>query len=321
MLNSTRRQFLASSAGVAALGLTGSLAFAPAAQAADLRKKGHYTYKIGDIEVTSIYDGIWENQLFDIISPGNPANVIKSNLKEAGHSDKFIPIEYAFTVVKTGGRIILIDAGTGDQLQPTAGLASRGGLEAAGISPRDVDMVLISHMHPDHIYGLMEKDTNARVYPNAEILVSETDYNYWTDASLLSTLPEFRRDLAKRIQATFPTWKNVSRFSGEKEVAPGVRAVKSFGHSPGHMSYHLSSGNDQLLLLGDAIIVPALFLRNLDWQLAFDADRDQASATRKAIVAQVIADDVMISGYHFGFPNSGKIKKDEGSHIFIPTTI
>lgn len=321
MIKTTRREFLASSAGVAALGLTGQFAFLPSAQAADVRKKGHYSYKIGDIEVISIYDGVWQNDGFGNLAVDITEDEVKGALTKAGLSTDYIPIEFAFTVVKTGGKTILLDAGTGGQLAPTAGLAAKGGLEAAGITPDNVDSILLSHMHPDHIFGLMEKDTNAQVYPNAEILVSEAEYNFWTDPAKTAKLPEGRQGLAKRIQATFPDWDNVSQFSGEKEIAPGIRAIDSFGHSPGHVSFHISSGNEELLLIGDAIIVPALFLANLDWQLAFDADKDQATATRQAIVDQAIADNMTIGGYHFGFPNAGKIEKDGDSHVFVPATV
>lgn len=321
MIKTSRRQFLASSAGVAALGLTGQLAFLPSAQAADVRKKGHYSYKVGDIEVISIYDGVWQNDGFGNIAVDVTEEQVKSALKNAGLTTDYIPIEFAFTVVKTGGKTILLDAGTGNQLAPTAGLAAKGGLAAAGITPESVDTVLISHMHPDHIFGLMEKDTNAQVFPEAELMVSETDYNFWTDPAMTQKLPEQRQGLAKRVQATFPNWKNVTRFSGEKELAPGIRAVESFGHSPGHVSFHISSGADELMLIGDAVIVPALFLANLDWQLAFDADKDKASATRQSIVEQAIADNITIGGYHFGFPNAGKIEKDGAGHVFVPATV
>lgn len=317
----TRRHLLASSAGAAALGLAGPLEFLPTAQAADLRAKGYYSYKIGDIEVISIYDGVWQRDHADGFAVGVPTDQIKAALRKAGETDAFVPIEFAFTVVKTGGKTILIDAGTGNQLAPTAGLAARGGLAAAGIKSEDVDTVLISHMHPDHIFGLMAKETNAQTYPNAEILVSEAEYNFWTDPAIIEKLPERRKPLAQRIQATFPQWTNVTRFSGEKEVAPGIRGIESFGHAPGHMTFHLSSGGDQMVLIGDAIIVPALFLANLDWQLAFDADRDQATATRKAIVEQAVSDGMTIGGYHFGFPNAGKIQKDGASHVFVPAAV
>ena len=248
MINSTRRQFLASSAGVAALGLTGQLAFLPHAQAMEVKKTGHYSYKVGDVEVISIYDGVWQNSGFDGIAVGVSGDDVKAALSDAGQTTDYIPIEFAFTVIKTGGKTILLDAGTGGQLAPTAGLASKGGFEAAGITPDSIDTVIVSHMHPDHIFGLMEKDTNAQVYPNAEIMIGETEYNFWTQPGLIEKLPERRKGLGKRIQATFPTWDNVSLFKEDAELAPGLRAVESFGHSPGHVSFHISSGDDQLLL-------------------------------------------------------------------------
>ena len=321
METSNRRQFLASSAGVAALGLTGQFAFMTPAHAADLRKKGHYSYKVGDVEVISIYDGIWQNDGFDAISPNASGDDIKAALKKSGLSTEYVPIEFAYTVIKTGGQTILLDAGTGGQLAPTAGLGAKGGLAAAGITPDKVDKVIISHMHPDHIFGLMEKDTNAQVFPNAEIMVGETEFDFWTDPSIIESLPERRKGLAQRIQATFPKWDNVTRFSGETELAPGLRAENSPGHSPGHVSFHIASGNEQVLLIGDAIIVPALFLSNLDWQLGFDADKDQATKTRKALVAKAVAEGMTIGGYHFGFPNAGKIEKDGNSHIFVPADV
>ena len=219
MKNLNRRQFIASAAGVSALGLTGTLSFLPSAMAAEVRKKGYYSYKVGDdIEIISLYDGIWQKPHDENFIPGVTIDETRAALKKAGLNDEFVPIEFAFTVVKSGGKTILIDAGTGGQLAPTAGLASAG-MKAAGISPGDIDTVLISHFHPDHIFGLMEKETNAQVYPDAEILVGETEYNFWTDPGLIAKLPEGRRGLAQRIQATFPEWKKrqpLHRWSGSR---------------------------------------------------------------------------------------------------------
>jgi len=230
-----------------------------------------------------------------------------------------VPIEFAFTVIKTGGETVLIDAGTGAQLAPSAGLGSKG-MANAGISAGDINKVLISHFHPDHIFGLMAKDTNAQIFPNAEIMVGETEYKFWTQEGLIEKLPERRRGLAQRIQATFPSWSNVSQYTGDKELAPGIRSVDLFGHTPGHTAFHVSSGNDELMLIGDALNLPALFLANLDWQLVFDSDKDAATAARKGLVKRAVADGMTVAGYHFGFPNSGKIKKDGDGHVFVPTS-
>ncbi len=313
-----RRKFLASAAGLSALGLTGSLAILPSTAAAAVREKGYYSYKIGsEIEIISLYDGIWQKSHDENFIPGVSVDDTKAALLKAGLSDEFVPIEFAFTVIKTGGKTVLVDAGTGGQLAPTAGLATAG-MKAAGIAPGDIDTVLISHFHPDHIFGLMEKDTNAQVFPQAEILVGETEYKFWTDPGLIEKLPEGRRGLAQRIQATFPSWKNVGQYAGGQEVAPGITSVDTFGHTPGHTAFHITSGDDQAMLLGDIMNLPALFLANLDWQLAFDSDKDMASSTRKSIVERAVADGITVAGYHFGFPNSGKIEKDGDGYVFNP---
>jgi glyoxylase-like metal-dependent hydrolase (beta-lactamase superfamily II) len=317
--NPSRRDVLASAAGVSALGLTGSLSFLPSALAADVREKGYYSWKVGDIEVISIYDGKWEKPHDPSFVKGASVDETKAALREAGLDDGFVPIEFAFTAIKTGGNTILLDAGTGSQLAPTAGLGSKA-MADAGLAPDKIDKVVVSHFHPDHIFGLMQKGSNEQVFPNAEIIVGETEYKFWTDPCLIEKLPEGRRGLAQRIQATFPNWKNVTQYSGGQELAPGMTAVNTFGHTAGHTAFQLSSGSEQAMLIGDVINLPALFLTNLDWQLSFDADKDLATKVRKDVVAQAVADDMTIAGYHFGFPNSGKIKKDGNGYVFEPTS-
>ncbi|MEM7068146.1 MAG: MBL fold metallo-hydrolase [Pseudomonadota bacterium] len=319
MTNFNRRQFnLATAVGVSALGLSGPLAFLPSAMAKEVRSKGHYSYKVGsDIEVISIYDGIWKKSHDEGFINGVSVEETKAALRNANLDDGAIPIEFAYTVVKSGGKTILIDAGTGGQLAPSAGLGSEG-MARAGIKAEDIDTVLISHFHPDHIFGLMNKDDNSQVYSNAEILVGETEFGFWTDPSLIDRLPENRKGLAGRIQSTLGSWKNVSRYQGDQEVAPGIRSVDTFGHTPGHTAFHLASGNDQLMLVGDLLNLPALFLANLDWQMAFDMDKDGATASRKSMVERVVSDNIKVAGYHFGFPNSGRFVKDGGGYVFDP---
>ena len=166
----------------------------------------------------------------------------------------------------------------------------------------------------------MAKETNAQIFPNAEIIVGDTEMGFWTDPATMAALPENRRGLAERINATLPTWGNVSQFTDGQEVVPGVTAVPSPGHTPGHTTFHVASGNDELLLIGDAILLPALFLSHLDWSPVFDADAAQAITSRQALVDRAVADGALMGGYHFGFPNAGKIVADGGSFTFDPAS-
>lgn len=317
MFKTTRREVVLSATAAAALGLAGSLEFLPSALAAGARDKGFVTYKIGDIECTSVYDGIWQKKHDDGFIRNASVEETKAALSKAGLSPDFVPIEFAQTVLKTGGKTVLIDAGTGGQLAPTAGMTMKN-MAAAGIDAKSIETVLISHFHPDHIFGLMAKETNEQIFPNAEIIVPETEYKYWTDPALIAKLSGRRQGLAKRIQATFPTWKNIRQIGDDVEVAPGVRSASAFGHTPGHTAYHVASGDAQLMVAGDIANVPALFVAHPNWEAVFDSDPKMATAARIKLFDRAIADKAIVAGYHFGFPNAGTIAKDGSGYVFQP---
>ncbi len=315
---SNRRTFIIS-AGVAAaaFGINKQLAFLPSARADELRDKGYFKFKVGDIEVTTLYDGHWDKPH----DPGFIRNAsvaeTKAALKAAGRSDDKVQIPFTVTFVKTPSRTIMFDAGTGGQLAPTAGQLSAN-MKAAGISPAEIDTIIITHFHPDHIFGLMEKDRNAQVYPNTEIIVPDPEFAFWTDKTLTATLGKYRQGLAKRVRATLPSWSNVSRFSGEKEVAPGITAIPAHGHTAGHTVFSVASGDDQLLVMADTSNIPALFVRNPGWHAVFDADPDAAEASRRRVFDRAISDKAVVTGYHFGMPGAGRIERDGTGYAFVP---
>jgi glyoxylase-like metal-dependent hydrolase (beta-lactamase superfamily II) len=315
---SNRRTFIVS-AGVAAaaFGINKQLGFLPSARADELRDKGYFKFKVGDIEVTTLYDGHWDKPH----DPGFIRNAsvaeTKAALKAAGRSDDKVQIPFTVTFVKTPGRTIMFDAGTGGQMAPTAGRLSAN-MKAAGISPAEIGTIIITHFHPDHIFGLMEKDTNAQVYPNAEIIVPDPEFAFWTDKTRTATLGKYRQGLAKRVRATLPNWSNVSRFSGEKEVAPGITAIPAHGHTAGHTVFSVASGSDQLLVMADTSNIPALFVRNPGWHAVFDADPDAAEASRRRVFDRAISDKAIVTGYHFGMPGAGRIEKDGTGYAFVP---
>jgi glyoxylase-like metal-dependent hydrolase (beta-lactamase superfamily II) len=310
MLNLSRRDFVVSTAMATALGLNARLAVSPAfAQKTPDPAKGFVAYKVGAAEVTALYDGIWEKPHDPAFIANASVEDVKAAMVKAGLPADFVSIPFTVIVVKTGGKTILCDSGTGGQVQPTAG-KMMANMKAAGIDPAKIDTILISHFHPDHIFGLMEKDTNKPVFPDVEIIVSDAEYKFWTDPAVIDRLPEARKGLARRIQAVFPTWKNIRQVTGEPEVAPGIRFVSSPGHTPGHRAFHLSSGSSQLMISNDTAYVPALVVANPDWHGQYDQDAALAETSRRKLLDRVIADKIMICGYHFPFPGAGTIAKD-----------
>jgi glyoxylase-like metal-dependent hydrolase (beta-lactamase superfamily II) len=308
-MHMSRRDFVVSTALAGALGLNARLVTPAFAQKTPDPAKPFVTYKIGSAEVTAIYDGIWEKPHDPAFIANASIDDVKGAMVKAGLPADFVSIPFTVAVVKNGGKMILCDSGTGGQVQPTAG-KMMANMKTAGIDPARIDTILISHFHPDHIFGLMEKETNKPVFPNAEIVVSDVEYKFWTDPAVIDRLAEARKGLARRIQAVFPAWKNIRQVTGEPEVAPGIRFVAAPGHTPGHRAFHLSSGTSQLMISNDTAYVPALVVANPGWHGQYDQDAATAEATRRKILDRVIADKVLISGYHFPFPGAGMISRD-----------
>jgi glyoxylase-like metal-dependent hydrolase (beta-lactamase superfamily II) len=283
-------------------------------------RPGFLRYKVGDAEITALYDGIWE-KVHDAKYFGNATVAeVKQALADAGLTTAFVPIPITAFVVKLNGKLILCDAGGGNQIQafnPNSVFVSGkmfANMKVAGIDPKAIETILISHFHPDHIFGLLEKRTNAPVFPNAEIIVPAAEFKWWTDPSLIGRLPEGRRPLAQRIQSVIPHWKNVLPVEGEDEVVPGIYFVSVPGHTPGHTAFHLTSGNAQLMISNDAAYVPALCVNHPGWHGAFDQNGEMAEASRRKLLDRVVADQMMICGSHFPWPGLAKITKDGGSY-------
>ena len=319
MFEVSRRDLIIGAAGAAAaFGLDRPIAFIGAAQAQTIpAAPGFKSNKVGDLEVISLYDGMWEKAHDENFIKGVNVEQTKTALKAAGLTDAFVSIPFTFLAVKSSSGVVLIDTGTGGQLSPKAGLGTQS-MAAAGIDPKAVKTIVISHFHPDHIFGLMAKDTNAQTFPDAEIIVPAAELKWWTQP--IESLGEGRRGLAQRIQATLPNWKNVKPVDGEADVAPGIRAIPAHGHTQGHTAYLISSGGKQLIASADVTNIYSLFAKNPNWQAGFDHVPDQAVETRKRLFDRAIADKAMVAGYHWGLPNAGTIAKDGNGYAFTPAS-
>jgi glyoxylase-like metal-dependent hydrolase (beta-lactamase superfamily II) len=322
----TRREFVLSAAAAgAALGLNRQVAIsapAPDFQSPEPRQ-GFHRYKIGSAECIALYDGIWEKPHDASFFKNASITDTKQALAAAGLTTDFVPIPITALVVKVNGKTVLCDAGGGGQVPPTdPGSVLVSGkllanMRAADIDPSQIETVLISHFHPDHIFGLMEPKTNRPVFPNAEIIVPGAEYRWWTDPSLIGRLPEAWRAGAKRIQAVLPKWKNLLPMNDDDEVVPGIRFLSAPGHTPGHTAFQLSSGMAQLLISGDAIYVPALAAAHPNWQGSYDQDSEKAVETRRKLLDMVISDSMMICGTHFPWPGVGRIAREGAGYNFI----
>jgi glyoxylase-like metal-dependent hydrolase (beta-lactamase superfamily II) len=324
MQSISRRGFVISAAtAAAAFGLDGPLEFIPPARAqraGDGAAKAFAKFKVGDWTVTTIYDGVWEKAHDPGFIKNASVDETKAALSAGGLPDAFVPITFTVTVVEKGGKTIMFDAGTGGQVSPKAGLLAAQNLKAAGIDADKISTIVVTHFHADHIFGLMTKGTNAQIFPNAEIVVPQSEFKYWTDPALIEKLPAARQGVVKRIQATMPTWKNLKQVADGAEAAPGIKALNTNGHTPGHTSYDLSSGDAKLIVTGDVTNIPALFMKHPTWHASFDHDAAMAEKSRKAIFGKAVADGAVLTGYHWGMPGAGTIKKDGDGYALVPVT-
>jgi glyoxylase-like metal-dependent hydrolase (beta-lactamase superfamily II) len=316
----SRRTVLGAATAMAALGLGKPLEFVPPAFAETPLEPtvGFYKYKVGDIEVTAVYDGIWRKPHDPTFIKNATVEETKAALAKAGLTTEFMPIPLTVIVLKIGGKYIMVDAGSGVGQWQANATHLPANMRAAGIDRGQIDTILISHFHPDHVWGLMEKGTNAAVFPNAELIVNATEYNWWTEPGRVEKLPEGRRAAGKRIADVFPTWKNWKLVGKDAEVAPGVRIVEAFGHTPGHSAFLVTSGKDQLMVSNDTMYVPALLAPHPEWQGTYDQDGPTAITARRALVDRVIADRIAICGAHFPFPGAGTFVKDGNAYAFTP---
>jgi glyoxylase-like metal-dependent hydrolase (beta-lactamase superfamily II) len=315
---SRRNLVLGAAAAYAAFGLDKPVVFIDAARAQEPVTKPFRKYRVGDIEVYSLIDGARDVPFREGMVRNVGDEQVKTALRVAGLPDNQRPSRFIVMAVRVHDQIILIDSGTGGHALYGSGNGRLfASMAAAGLDPKAVKTILISHLHGDHIYGLMNNETNAQVFPDAEIVVPAAELKWWTRPGVESIdLGPTRKGLARRIQATVATWKNVRTFEGEPELLPGVRAVEAPGHSPGMVAHLVSSGGKQFLISADVVNLSPHIQTNPEWQLAIDQDPQMAVETRKKIFDRAVADKLMISGTHWLMPNAGTLARDGNGYVF-----
>jgi glyoxylase-like metal-dependent hydrolase (beta-lactamase superfamily II) len=315
----TRRGMITAAAGAAA-GFAAGAAF-PGTALAAAPKSGHavpsyYRFDLGEFEVTTILDGSVQvdgpHPIF-----GESVSAAEVQALAAQH---FLPadrmaISFTPVMVNTGAELVLFDTGNGAGRRPDAGkLASL--LCAAGFQPEQVDLVVISHFHPDHIGGLMEG--GQPLFPNARYVTGEVEYDFWSPKDRLSGPTE---RVATLVQANVvPLAEKIAFVKDGDAVAPGIEAIAAFGHTPGHMAFHIESAGERLLLSADTANHFVMSLGRPDWHVRFDMDKEQAVASRKRIFDLVAADRIPFTGYHMPFPAVGYVEKQDLGYRYVPAS-
>lgn len=272
-------------------------------------------FKLGDFEITALYDGDLARPLDATFVRNAPLESVQKAL-----TDNFLPTDkllltFTALLVNTGSKLVLIDTGFADNGPPSTGRVASA-IRAAGYKPEDVDTVLISHFHGDHLNGARLKD-GTLAYPNAEIVVPEGEWAFWMDDAKASAAPEGMKGnfaMVKRVLG--PNAKDVRRFAWGAEVAPGITAVEAAGHTPGHTAFALQSGNAKMMYVADITNNPLLFATNPEWKVMFDMDADKAVATRKRILDMASAERMRLSFYHAPFPATGFMSREGGGYRF-----
>lgn len=314
----TRRAVLAGGAVLAATPVIGSRmtpTFAAAPLAGPIRPSVYRT-KLGDFEVTSILDGV---NVIDGPTGTFGVNQTEADVKKFA-VDNLLPdskLENPFTpvIVNTGKEVILFDSGTGAARRPSAGkLPSL--LEQAGLTADQIDIVVITHCHSDHIGGLMEN--GQPTFPKARYVIGQAEYDFWAHKDRLSGPTEGG---AKVVQSNVvPLAEKMTFIKAGQDVVSGVTSIDVAGHTPGMLAFNVESQGRRLILTADTVNHATMSLRRPEWHVRFDMDKDKGVATRVRVLDMLAADKLPFAGYHMPFPAIGYVDKSESGYRWVPHT-
>jgi glyoxylase-like metal-dependent hydrolase (beta-lactamase superfamily II) len=273
--------------------------------------------KVGDFEVTALFDGAAQFDLDWLTA----RKVTINGVAEALHGDPhLLDTNDAAFLVNTGKEVILVDAGAGTWFGGGAFGRLAGSLRSAGYSPEQVDRVLVTHLHSDHIGGLTTQE-GKRVFPNAEIFVAKTESDFWLSPEIAAKAPKDTQPFFQAAQAISAPYLKAGKwhtFSDSDALGDGIRVVALHGHTPGHTGYEFSSQGQKILFWGDTIHEQLVQLSHPDITVVFDIDHAAAAGMRQQLFPTLARESVMIAGPHMPFPGMGRLRKEANGYVWAP---
>lgn len=303
----TRRDFLKAGGTLAAAG-AGAFVLPASAQT---------SFTLAETEITVLRDGHLTLPM-NFVLPEQSAEEISALLGPHGLATDALTPDCNVTLLRKGDRVVLFDVGSGANFQPTAGdLLSK--LEEAGVAPSDVTDIVLTHCHPDHLWGILD-DFNDPLYPEANVRIPQAEWDYWRADDTLARTPDERKSFVVGAQTRLEAIEDqVTMITPGQEVLPGVEAVDTAGHTPGHMSYMIHDGSQSVLVIGDAISNAVISFEKPGWPSGTDQDREKGIETRKALLDRLAGDGSQVIGYHFPHPGLGHVERASDGYRLIPS--
>lgn len=278
---------------------------------------GWYRFGLGSFQITVISDGNLTVPT-SLIGANRPREEVTAWL-ESRYLDP--ATNYSHTnhiLIDTGAAKVLVDVGSGDRFQPTAGRLVAN-LEAAGIDPGEITHVALTHAHPDHVWGMMDDFGDEPRLPEAEYAIGSAEFDWWMAEDRVDQVPELMQAFVVGAQnALRPVAEKTAMVKTGAELVPGVTMVDTPGHTMGHMSVMIESDGNTILVTGDAINHVQASFEHPEWHFGFDTDKDMAVATRRKMLDMAATDRIALAGYHLPFPGVGHVVRSGDAYRFLP---
>jgi glyoxylase-like metal-dependent hydrolase (beta-lactamase superfamily II) len=279
---------------------------------------GFYRLQVGDLEVTALWDGAASFDPHWL----RGRNTIEGAVKALPEDPHLLDAADTGFLVNTGKQLILVDAGSGTWFGGGALGRMASSLRSAGYTPEDVDLVLVTHLHSDHIGGLTTQD-GKRVFPNAEVYVAKEDSDFWLSPEIAAKAPKDAQPFFQSAQAIAAPYIKAGKwrtFNGSEPIVEGMQVVPLHGHTPGHTGYEFSSKGQKILFWGDTIHAQRVQLQHPTVTVVFDIDPAAAAATRNQLLSKLAREDILIAGPHMLFPSLGRVRKAGSGYSWAPVS-